>query len=222
MIRAILAVVKTDFVLPLQSHAGGPLPPVASRETARLRIGLLPGPSDLDYYAGRAGTIDLLREANFAELPLEALEPLARDLEQTARALRLRAAEVRTRRRRWRVTERRLDAVAATPGAVQRKLDAGLSLEEAIAATARSSGFPADSIAGVWQKHLREEKKAARLRRDLEILKMARAGKTNDEIAASLQPALHPGSVSRILRRLITDAYAHAAARGQGVAEAAK
>ena len=212
---------ETAFALPLRSHAGAPLPAVASRETASLRIGLLPGPSDLDYHAGRAGTIDLLREANFAELPLEALEPLARDLEQTARALRLRAAELRTRRRRWRVTERRLDAVARTPEAMQLKLDAGFSLEEAIEATARSSGFPADSIAGVWQKHLREEKEAARLRRDLKILKMARGGKTNEEIALSLQPALHPSSISRILRRLITGAYAHAFARGDGVAEAA-
>ncbi len=53
------------------------------------------------------------------------------------------------RRRRWQGAERRVDAMARTPGAVQRNLDAGFSLEEAIEATARSTGFPADSIAGV-------------------------------------------------------------------------
>ncbi len=209
---------ETDFVLPLRSRAGASLPPVASRGPGRLRIGVLPGPADLDYYAGRAGTIGMFRAANFAELPLEALEPLARGLEQTARALRLRAAVLRMRRRHWREAERRVDAMARTPGAVQRHLDAGGSLEEAIEATVGATGFPAASIAGVWQQHLREEKrdekKAARLRRDLKILKMARWGKTNDEIAASLQPSLHPNSVSRILHRLIADAYAHAYGRG--------
>ncbi len=42
-----------------------------------------------------------------------------------------------------------MDAMARTVRAVQRKLDAGVSLDEAIEATARSTGFPADSIGGV-------------------------------------------------------------------------
>ena len=213
---------ETDFVLRLRSRAGAPLPAVATRGTGRLRIGVRPGPADLDYYAGHAGTINMFRQANFAELPLEALEPLARDLEQTARALRLRALQVRVRRQRWLGAERRVDAMARTPGIVQRNLDAGGSLEEAIEATADATGFYADAIEGVWQKHLRDEKKAARLTRDLKIIDMARGGKTNEQIAASLLPALHPNSISRILRRLITDAYAHAYGRGDGAAEAAQ
>ncbi len=112
--------------------------------------------------------------------------------------------------------------MARTPGIVQRNLDAGVSLKEAIEATADATGFFADGIEVVWQKHLRDAKKAARLRRDLKILKMARWGKTNEQIAASLTPALHPNSITRILRGLITDAYAHAYGRGDGAAEAAQ
>ncbi len=141
---------ETDFVLRLRSRAGAPLPAVASRGTGRLRIGVLPGPADLDYYAGHAGTINMFRQANFAELPLEALEPMARDLEQTARALRLRAAEVRVRRRRWQKAERRVDAMARTPGIVQRNLDAGVSFEAAIS----SFVFPQRAILRILRSRL--------------------------------------------------------------------
>ena len=154
----------------------------------------------------------MLRQSTVAELPPDALKRLAGDFEDTARDLRLRAAELYVRARMRKDTERQLNALWRTPTVVQGFLTMGFSFDMAVLATLRSTGIPIETILAHWRRHRRETKDRAGLARDLKILRLARSGKSNHHIAARLAPTLHPGSISRILRRLILAAAAQARA----------
>ncbi len=145
----------------------------------------------------------MLSTATLAELDAADCRRIARDFEREARNLRLRGAQLDNWKRQRRAAEARHRRLLATPGMVQSYLDAGRSLDQAQAATAQTTGFRLDAIAVHWADHLAEEKQAARLSRDLRILRLARLGWSNQRIAGALDAPLHPGSVSRILRRLV-------------------
>ncbi len=145
----------------------------------------------------------MLRHRTISEMPPKTLKRLAHDFETEARNLRLEAAERIARLHMRRVSDRRIAHLRASAGMVQSYLDRGYGLDAAMAAVAPTFGCQPFTIEAHWQGYLRDLKGLAHLRRDLEIITAARAGKTNAAIAKAFDPPLHPGSVSRILRRLI-------------------
>ncbi len=145
----------------------------------------------------------MIKPDTISEMPPKTLKRLAHDFETEARMLRLEAAERIARLQMRRVSVRRLAHLSASAGMVQSYLDRGYGLDAAMAAVAPTFGCQPFTIEYHWLTYLRDLKLLARLRRDLKIITGARAGRTNGDIAQALDPALHPGSVSRILRRLI-------------------
>ena len=145
----------------------------------------------------------MLKHATISEMPPKTLKRLAHDFECEARMLRLEAAARCARLQMRRATDRHLAYLRSSAGMVQAYLDRGYGIDAAMAAVAPSFGCPVFTIEAHWQCYLGDLKLLARLRRDLRIIKGARAGRTNGYIARSLDPPLHPVSVSRILRRLI-------------------
>ncbi len=145
----------------------------------------------------------MLKHDTISAMPPRTLKRLAHDFETEARNLRLEAAERIARRQMRRASVRRLAHLSASAGMVQSYLDRGYGLDAAMAAVAPTFGCQPFTIEAHWQGYLRDCKLLARLRRDLIIIRLAAAGKTNAAIAEMLKPPLHPNSVSRILRRLI-------------------
>jgi len=145
----------------------------------------------------------MIKHGTISAMPPKTLKRLAHDFETEARNLRLEAAERIARLRMRRVSVRRIAHLGASAGMVQSYLDRGYGLDAAMAAVAPTFGCQPVTIEVHWQGYRRDVALLARLRRDLKIITGARAGRTNDGIAQALDPPLHPGSVSRILRRLI-------------------
>lgn len=145
----------------------------------------------------------MLSHRTLSEMSPRTLKALAHDFECEARRLRLEAAVRLSRTRMRRASERRIAHLGSSAGMVEAYLDGGMGLDAAMAAVAPVYGCPVLTIETHWRAYLRDLEALARLRRDLRILKGARDGKTNAAIAAALTPPLHPGSVGRILRRLI-------------------
>ncbi len=145
----------------------------------------------------------MLKHDTISAMPPKTLKRLAHDFETEARMLRLEAAERIARLQMRRVSVRRLAHLRASAGMVQSYLDRGYGLDAAMAAVAPTFGCQPFTIQYHWQSYLRDLKLLARLHRDLKIIRLAAAGKTNAAIAEALTPTLHPVSVSRILRRLI-------------------
>ena len=145
----------------------------------------------------------MLKHATISAMPPKTLKRLAHDFESEARTLRLEAAERIARLHMRRASDRRIAHLRSSAGMVQSYLDRGYGLDAAMAAVAPTFGCQPFTIEAHWQGYLRDVALLARLRRDLRIIKGARDGRTNGDIAQALAPPLHPGSVSRILRRLI-------------------
>ena len=145
----------------------------------------------------------MLKGGTISAMPPKTLKRLAHDFETEARMLRLEAAERIARLQMRRASARRIAHLRSSAGMVEAYLDRGLSLDAAMAAVAPAFGCQTVTIEAHWQSYLRDVALLARLRRDLKIIQGARAGKSNAAIATALTPPLHPGSVSRILRRLI-------------------
>ncbi len=145
----------------------------------------------------------MLKQGTISAMPPKTLKRLAHDFETEARMLRLEAAARLARLQMRRASDRHLAYLRSSAGMVQAYLDRGYGLDAAMAAVAPTFGCPVITIEAHWQSYLRDLKLLARLRRDLKIIKGARAGRTNGYIARALDPPLHPNSVSRILRRLI-------------------
>ncbi len=145
----------------------------------------------------------MLKHGTISEMPPKTLKRLAHDFETEARMLRLEAAERIARLHMRRASDRRIAHLRSSAGMVQSYLDRGYGLDAAMAAIAPTFGCQPFTIEAHWQGYLRDCKLLARLRRDLKIIKGARDGNTNATIGEALARPLHPGSVSRILRRLI-------------------
>ena len=96
-------------------------------------------------------------------------------------------------------TEDRRLQLWAVPEVVQGFLDKGHMLDQALEAAAIETGFRPDSIAFHWTRHLREEKQAARLKRNREILRLSRKGWSCRQIAAALNPSPSSSTVANIL-----------------------
>jgi len=145
----------------------------------------------------------MIKHGTLSAMPPRTLKRLAHDFECAARSLRLEAAERLARRQMRRASDRRRAHLRASAGMVIAYLDCGYSFDAAFAAVAPTFGCQAFTIESHWQGYRRDLDALAKLRRDIKIIGLARAGKSNAHIAEVLDPSLHPNSVSRILRRLI-------------------
>ena len=74
-------------------------------------------------------------------------------------------------------------------------------VERAIEQVAGETGLPVETVAANWHHAEKERRAMARARRDMAIMRMARRGRPNGEIAA--QVSLHPGTVARIIQRML-------------------
>jgi len=94
---------------------------------------------------------------------------------------------------------------AAILGTADRVRARALSVpvERAISQVAAETGLPVETIAATWRRSEKERHGIARARRDIAILRMARRGRTNGEIAAEVD--LHAGTVARIIQRCLRD-----------------
>ena len=145
----------------------------------------------------------MLKHGTISAMPPRTLKRLAHDFETEAKMLRLEAAERIARLHMRRASDHLIRHLRSSAGMVAAYLDRGYGLDAAMAAVAPTFGCQPFTIEAHWQGYLRDLKGLARLYRDLKIIKGARAGETNADIAEALTPPLHPGSVSRVLRRLI-------------------
>ncbi len=76
-------------------------------------------------------------------------------------------------------------------------------VERAIDQAALETGLPIETVAAAWRQSEKTRQRIARAHRDIAILRMARHGWTNGEIAAEVE--LHPGTVARIIQRMLRD-----------------
>ena len=145
----------------------------------------------------------MLKHRTISEIPPKTLKRMAHDFEIEARTYRLAAAERIAKLRMGRASDRRIAHLRSSAGMVEAYLSRGMSLDAAMAAVAPTFDCPVITIESHWTRYLVDLKTLAKLRRDIKIITGARAGKSNAAIAETLDPPLHPNSVSRILRKHI-------------------
>ncbi len=80
-------------------------------------------------------------------------------------------------------------------------MSAGMSLDQAMTATASETGMPMETIAWHWRRWLSSRKADEVAARATLVMQYARRGWSNEEIGRHL--GIHPVSVSRIISRVI-------------------
>lgn len=135
----------------------------------------------------------------YLDLPAAALRCLADDLEALARRYRARAATLDDWQASAHRVESRRQTIRATPKVLRHFLDAGMTDQEALATAAQATGIPAESIAYHARREAREAAQAATKARAMAVMRLAAQGHSNKAISQRL--SLHPGSVSRIIRK---------------------
>ena len=126
---------------------------------------------------------------------------LADEFERKARDYRARASMLQSNEDMRRETEELMERLWAIPEVVQAHLDKGLCLADAQGAASVETGFRMDTIEVHWRRHLREEKQAARLRRNQTIIGMARKGWPCRRIAAAFDSPLCATTVATVIKR---------------------
>jgi DNA-binding NarL/FixJ family response regulator len=130
----------------------------------------------------------------------------AATLRHTAEQLRLQARKfedeakaIDRKNNRASNAEKKMLDIAATANMVERLIATGTSKADAIRATAQASSYPEKTISAHFERRAVFKLKAGREARNLEIMRLARRGWTNADIAArtGLQNA---SSVSRIIQ----------------------
>lgn len=109
-----------------------------------------------------------------------------------------REAEQRMQNRSYATAHRR--AVEQTIDQIRELIDNGTSENKALLEVARSSQVPFKTIAARWRLHQRRKTKNYRQKRDLEIMRLRRAGHTHPEIAEKI--GLSKSQIGRIVKRI--------------------
>lgn len=107
---------------------------------------------------------------------------------------------IKARRHERAAYNARKAAILGTPDLVRARALAA-PVEIAIATVAGETGLPVETVAANWAQAERTRRRITRAHRDMAIMRMARRGRTNGEIAAEV--ALHPGTVARIIQRML-------------------
>jgi hypothetical protein len=135
------------------------------------------------------------------ELDANSLRVLADYYERLATEARARADIVGSWERARTQSLTYAQTVKSTPELVSAYLAGGMELRAALIAAGAASGVPIDSVQHHWRAFLKaRDDEASEARRTL-VMRLARAGRSNDYIAQAT--GLHPGSVSRIVSRTI-------------------
>lgn len=133
----------------------------------------------------------------------------AREFRASAARLKDEAARLERMADRTEALARRAKAQKArreTPGKpvfafVQMLLGDGFTEGDALRMAANKHDMAYDKVQWIWEQAKAHDKALKRFLRNMEIMRLARAGYPNTDIAARL--GLHPGSISRILQREI-------------------
>ncbi len=153
-------------------------------------------PDELPYIASQhREVVDLM-----ADLPRDALRPVARFFAELARVAGSRATAHEIALRRQREVSARLKNLQSLGAVVAVLMAEGHSFDT-ISRTLEREGIPPETTLHYWKEHQRVQKRIERARRDRTIMRLAARGWTNKQIA--LRVGLHEKSVSRIIQRLL-------------------
>jgi len=144
--------------------------------------------------------MDQLVVPSVGALDRPSLLSMAHTFEALALQYRARAAELEEWERIRNAPRVPHVMYAEIPEAIIAAMSTGLSEEEAISSVVISSAYPFKAVRGCWKAFQRKKKIDDNSRRSVEVLLLARKH-SNSEIGELL--GLHPGSVSRILRKAL-------------------
>lgn len=145
----------------------------------------------------RATTIEFERRRLWdavQAIPPGAADAVAAVFMRLAAELRHVAQEHRERDERIRRARRDIDTLQEIPGMITRRMQDGMTLEEAKRAVHELLGGPRETIEYYWNRY---EKIRPRLERSRRAVKMRAAGYSNAEIARAL--SCSPRTVARYL-----------------------
>ena len=134
-------------------------------------------------------------------LPATAMRVMAEHLEKIARAYRLKAAELETWSQLSSQPHTPPDIASTVPAAIQRHLDAGLTLRVAFDLAALETEACMTAIRLYWKHHRRKEIAQENADRARAVMQLAQKGLTNTQIGQRMN--LHPGSVSRLISKAL-------------------
>ncbi len=153
-------------------------------------------PERLPYLASRHGeTLDLL-----ADLPRDALRPVARFFAELARVAGSHATAHEIAMRRRRKVAGELKSLSNLGAVVAILMSEGHSFDD-VSRLLEREGVPPETTLHYWKEHRRIQERIARAQRDREIMRLAARGWTNKQIA--LRFGLHEKSISRIVQRVL-------------------
>jgi hypothetical protein len=152
----------------------------------------------------------LERPRQLSRLGAEHLAALADYFQEHADELALWARERAASEQMEAAARRRVERFAELPRLVLNYQAAGMSADAAIRAAAVAAGCEVETVIAWLTDRRRAERRRRRELLELQVMRLAGRGWTNKVIARRL--GLHPGSVSRILQRVLRRHLVHFAA----------